>query len=155
MARYLSPVCPDCEQIPTGETAHGTIHGMVAIGCRDHLVVDPNLLGIEVPNWLDAPRPAAGDRFRVIAPVTLGREELAVLLAETFAARGGDEPEPFPDLDVAALRETVRSRTQMCGQGWHTPYYEADNWDEAMAWAQSQVGRLLPDVFIRPSGRTA
>ena len=145
-ARYLSPVCPDCDAVPTDDR-HRTLHGMVVIGCEGYLVVDPCQIGLSAPNWLGIPRRGhTNDRYTLTASLSLDGEELAALLCEAFAARGGDAPEPFPTLDHASMAQTVREAAQGCAQGWHTRYYDADNEDEATDWARAEVRRLIPGI---------
>jgi hypothetical protein len=59
----LTTRCPECDVIPTpclvcdsdecdgAGVAHGMVGEYVVIGCEGYYVVDPNLVGIDSPNW--------------------------------------------------------------------------------------------------------
>lgn len=49
---YLTTRCPECDREAfTDPDAHVLVNGYVVIGCEGYYVIDPNLVGIESPNW--------------------------------------------------------------------------------------------------------
>jgi hypothetical protein len=49
---YLSPVCPECGQLPEPEDGiHIVLGAAVVIGCEGYWVINPNVIGIPSPNW--------------------------------------------------------------------------------------------------------
>jgi hypothetical protein len=49
---YLSPLCPECNQIPEPEDGiHIVLGAAVVIGCEGYWVINPNVVGIAKPNW--------------------------------------------------------------------------------------------------------
>ena len=51
---YLQTVCPECSHpIRPDDAEHAMIGPNVVIGCDGFLMVDPNLLGIHAPQWID------------------------------------------------------------------------------------------------------
>ncbi len=49
---YLSPLCPECNQIPEPEDGiHIVLGAAVVIGCQGYWVINPNAVGIAKPNW--------------------------------------------------------------------------------------------------------
>lgn len=53
---YLSPVCPQCGQLPEAEDGiHIVLGGAVVVGCKGYWVINPNLVGIPRPSWQPEP----------------------------------------------------------------------------------------------------
>jgi hypothetical protein len=49
---YLSPVCPECGQVPGQDDGdHVVLGAAVVIGCEGYRVINPNVVGIPSPNW--------------------------------------------------------------------------------------------------------
>ena len=49
---YLSPICPECNEIPEQEDGiHIVLGAVVVIGCEGYWVINPNVVGIHRPNW--------------------------------------------------------------------------------------------------------
>ncbi len=49
---YLSPLCPECDQMPEPEDGiHVVLGAAVVIGCEGYRVINPNVVGIPSPNW--------------------------------------------------------------------------------------------------------
>lgn len=58
VCQSLTRVCPECElevdaMIDEHEWEHGMIGPWVIVGCEGYYVIDPNLVGIDSPNWSD------------------------------------------------------------------------------------------------------
>jgi hypothetical protein len=50
--RYLSPLCPECGQLPEPEDGvHILLGAAVVVGCEGYWVVNPNMVGIRNPRW--------------------------------------------------------------------------------------------------------
>ena len=69
---YLTSTCCECdEEIIAGEStvvitadgqfAHLVIEGYVIIGCEGYWLIDPNLLGLDDPNWDDWTKPVVDE----------------------------------------------------------------------------------------------
>jgi hypothetical protein len=49
---YLSPICPECDQVPEQEDGIHTVLGSaVVIGCEGYWVINPNVVAVPSPNW--------------------------------------------------------------------------------------------------------
>jgi hypothetical protein len=52
---YMRADCPECDYDldPNDPEDHVVIGSMVVIGCQGYWIVNPNVVGIEKPNWCD------------------------------------------------------------------------------------------------------
>lgn len=49
---YVSPICPECDQIPDpDDDGHVVLGAVVVIGCEGYWVINPNVVGIHCPTW--------------------------------------------------------------------------------------------------------
>jgi hypothetical protein len=49
---YVSPICPECGQIPEpDDDGHSVLGAVVVIGCEGYWVINPNVVGIHRPTW--------------------------------------------------------------------------------------------------------
>jgi hypothetical protein len=50
---YLTRICPECDEEPARSRWPHTVdvNGFVLVGCEGYWVVDPNVLGLDRPNW--------------------------------------------------------------------------------------------------------
>jgi hypothetical protein len=49
---YLSPICPECGQIPEqGDGDHVVLGAALVIGCEGYWLINPNAVGIHRSNW--------------------------------------------------------------------------------------------------------
>jgi hypothetical protein len=56
IARYLSPICPECGRLAaTEDGVHIVLGSVVVVGCEGYRVINPNAVGIPDPDW--QPRP--------------------------------------------------------------------------------------------------
>ncbi len=52
VAPYLSPICPECDELPPPEDGvHLVLGATVAVGCEGYWVINPNVVGIPNPHW--------------------------------------------------------------------------------------------------------
>lgn len=51
---YLTKRCPECDGDATDEPEdHVLVQGWCVVACEGYWVVDPNLVGIESPRWMN------------------------------------------------------------------------------------------------------
>jgi hypothetical protein len=56
IARYLSPICPECGKLAHREDGvHVVLGTAVVVGCEGYWVINPNAVGISSPNWQPQP----------------------------------------------------------------------------------------------------
>ncbi|MDX3100485.1 hypothetical protein [Nonomuraea angiospora] len=70
LKQWLTARCPECHQEPpVDDPCHVMLRGYVAVSCAGGLLVNPNMLGMRVPDWPD---------WRRVRPdVTIGRWQSA------------------------------------------------------------------------------
>jgi hypothetical protein len=60
IAPYLTSVCTECDRhvAASNPDGHAMVGSSVVIGCEGYWLIDPNVVGIHYPNWLDWRQPA-------------------------------------------------------------------------------------------------
>jgi hypothetical protein len=55
VGKYLTPTCSECGQWAVeGDGAHVVVGGFVVVGCEGYWPIDPNIFGLDHPEWTSA-----------------------------------------------------------------------------------------------------
>ncbi|WP_344897535.1 hypothetical protein, partial [Nonomuraea antimicrobica] len=106
LKQWLTATCPECHQEPpVDDPSHVMLRGYVAVTCGGKLLINPNMLGMRLPDWHDWKRvrpDVAVGRWRSTGdPDSPALRAKAVITVELLT-HGGP---PFSDLRPELVRQ--------------------------------------------------